>query len=32
MPEADQVIGSTHGFSVPAGYRFPREVIALAVR
>ena len=32
MPEADQVIGSTYGFSAPAGYRFPREVIALAVR
>ena len=32
MPEADQVMGSTYGFSAPAGYRFPREVIALAVR
>src|SRR5215475_3457503 len=32
VPEADPVIGSTHGFSAPAGYRFPREVIALAVR
>jgi len=30
--EADPVIGSTFGFSAPAGYRFPREVIALAVR
>ena len=26
------MIGSTYGFSAPAGYRFPREVIALAVR
>jgi transposase-like protein len=26
------VIGSTYGFSAPAGYRFRREVIALAVR
>ena len=26
------MIGSTSGFSAPAGYRFPREVIALAVR
>jgi transposase-like protein len=32
VPEADPVIGSTYGFSAPAGYRFPREVIALAVR
>src|SRR5262249_11512246 len=32
MPEAGPVIGSTYGFSAPAGYRFPREVIALAVR
>ena len=32
MLEADPVIGSTSGFSAPAGYRFPREVIALAVR
>jgi len=32
VPEVDPVIGSTYGFSAPAGYRFPREVIALAVR
>src|SRR5215475_10640575 len=32
VPEAGPVIGSTSGFSAPAGYRFPREVIALGVR
>jgi transposase, IS6 family len=32
VAEADPVIGPTYGFSAPAGYRFPREVIALAVR
>jgi IS6 family transposase len=32
VPEADPVIGSTYGFSAPAGCRFPREVIALGVR
>ena len=32
VPEADPVIASTYGFSAPAGYRFPRGVIALAVR
>jgi transposase, IS6 family len=32
VAEADPVIGSTYGFSAPAGYRFPREVIAVGVR
>ena len=32
MAEADPVIGSRYGFSAPAGYRFPREVIAVGVR
>jgi transposase-like protein len=32
VPEARPVIGSTHGFSASAGYRFPSEVIAPAVR
>src|SRR5262249_13105272 len=32
LPSADRVIGSTCGFSAPAGYRFPREVIAVGVR
>jgi transposase, IS6 family len=30
--ETDQVINSRSGSSAPAGYRFPREVIAVAVR
>ena len=30
--ETDRVINSTSGSSAPAGYRFPREVIAVAVR
>ena len=32
VPEADPLIGSTSGFSAPAGYRFPREVIAVGAR
>jgi hypothetical protein len=28
----DAVFGSRFGSSAPAGYRFPREVIAVAVR
>jgi transposase-like protein len=30
--ETDRVINSRSGSSAPAGYRFPREVIAVAVR
>jgi pimeloyl-ACP methyl ester carboxylesterase len=30
--ETDRVINSRSGLSAPAGYRFPREVIAVAVR
>jgi transposase, IS6 family len=30
--DTDAVMGSTSGSSAPAGYRFPREVIAVAVR
>jgi hypothetical protein len=30
--ETDRVINSGSGWCAPAGYRFPREVIALAVR
>src|SRR5262245_65783936 len=30
--ETDRVINSGSGSSAPAGYRFPREVIAVAVR
>jgi IS6 family transposase len=30
--QTDQMIGSTSGSSAPVGYRFPREVIAVAVR
>jgi hypothetical protein len=30
--ETDRVINSRSGWSAPAGYRFPREVIAVAVR
>src|SRR5499427_192971 len=30
--ETDRVINSRPGSSAPAGYRFPREVIAVAVR
>jgi transposase-like protein len=32
VSETDRVISSTCGSSAPAGYRFPREVIAVAVR
>jgi IS6 family transposase len=32
MPDTDRMISSTSGSSAPAGYRFPREVIAVAVR
>jgi transposase-like protein len=30
--ETDRVVNSGSGSSAPAGYRFPREVIAVAVR
>jgi hypothetical protein len=32
VSDTDRMISSTSGSSAPAGYRFPREVIAVAVR
>ncbi len=32
VSDADRMISSTSGSSAPAGYRFPGEVIAVAVR
>jgi hypothetical protein len=32
LRQTDRVSGSTSGSSAPVGYRFPREVIAVAVR